>query len=151
MSERPVAGSSGPSRAWRVGDRDRDAAAEALGEHYATGRLDQDEYDARTDRAYAARTDVDLRGLFTDLPPPHGPVLDPVVQDAASRPSDRHNTQHGEQPRPRTRGPHFPWLLLVVGFVVLTHAFWLIWLVPVLLWCGAGAARRRGHGPRTWR
>ena len=42
----------------------------ALGEHFAAGRLDQDEYDTRVQAAYASRTRVDLQGLFGDLPEP---------------------------------------------------------------------------------
>lgn len=148
MTDQPVAGSWGPERAWRVGDRDRDAAVEALGEHYATGRLDKDEYDERSDLAYAARTDVELRRLFTDLPPPHGPVAAPA------QPDQTYQAGAGEWDRRRThrptqrRGPFGPWLLLVVPLVALTHAFWLLWLVPVLLWCAVRSARRHARAPR---
>ncbi len=45
---------------WRISDGDRDAAVQALGEHYATGRLDRAEYDERVDRAWAARTNLEL-------------------------------------------------------------------------------------------
>jgi len=36
---------------WRISDGDRDAAVQALGEHYAIGRLDKAEYDERVDLA----------------------------------------------------------------------------------------------------
>ena len=52
----------------RVGDAERDAAANELREHFATGRLTQDELNERLDRTFAAKTRADLRGLFTDLP-----------------------------------------------------------------------------------
>lgn len=58
-----------PSRL-RVGDSERYTAATALGEHFATGRLDQDEYDTRVRAAYASRTRADLETLFGDLPEP---------------------------------------------------------------------------------
>ena len=49
---------------WRISDGDRDAAVQALGEHYATGRLDKAEYDERVDLAWAARTNLELPPLF---------------------------------------------------------------------------------------
>jgi TM2 domain-containing membrane protein YozV len=52
----------------RIGHAEREAAVRALGEHYAEGRLDHDEYDQRVAAAYAARTAGDLAPLFKDLP-----------------------------------------------------------------------------------
>lgn len=52
----------------RIGNAEREAAVRALGEHYAQGRLDQEEYEERTTAAYAARTSDDLVPLFEDLP-----------------------------------------------------------------------------------
>jgi hypothetical protein len=54
----------------RVGDAERDAAANELREHFASGRLTQDELNERLDRTFAAKTREDLSGLFTDLPSP---------------------------------------------------------------------------------
>lgn len=54
----------------RVGDAERDAAANELREHFASGRLTQDELNERLDQAFAAKTRGDLSGLFTDLPSP---------------------------------------------------------------------------------
>jgi len=53
----------------RVSDAERDAAAGELQEHFATGRLDQEELDERLSRALTAKTRGDLNALFTDLPP----------------------------------------------------------------------------------
>ncbi|WP_165367740.1 DUF1707 SHOCT-like domain-containing protein, partial [Phytoactinopolyspora endophytica] len=58
----------------RVGDAERDTAASALSEHYASGRLTKVEYDERLEAIWAARYDSDLRSLFSDLPGPHGAV-----------------------------------------------------------------------------
>jgi hypothetical protein len=55
----------------RIGDREREDAIEALGEHYAAGRLDLDEYGERTAKVTAARVRADIHALFTDLPEPH--------------------------------------------------------------------------------
>lgn len=54
----------------RVGTAERERAAAALGEHFAAGRLDIDEFDERVGRAYAAKTAGELVVLFTDLPRP---------------------------------------------------------------------------------
>ncbi|MET0694824.1 MAG: DUF1707 domain-containing protein, partial [Propionibacteriaceae bacterium] len=54
----------------RIGDADRDKAAEYLREHLAEGRLDQEEFDDRLTRALTAKTQSDLDPLFTDLPGP---------------------------------------------------------------------------------
>jgi DNA-binding MarR family transcriptional regulator len=52
----------------RVGDADRDAAAAALGEHFAHGRLTLDELDARLDTALTATTHAELCQAARDLP-----------------------------------------------------------------------------------
>jgi Flp pilus assembly protein TadB len=52
----------------RIGNAEREAAADDLGEHFRAGRLDVHEYDERITAAYAARTIEDLQTLFTDLP-----------------------------------------------------------------------------------
>lgn len=57
--------------AMRVGDDERNAAAAALGEHLTAGRIDLNEYGQRSAQAFAAHTEVDLQGLFRDLPAPH--------------------------------------------------------------------------------
>ena len=65
---------------WRVGDAEREAVAGQLREHYAAGRLSIDEFRARLDAAYAARTADQLTRVTADLPaagpgPAAGPVL----------------------------------------------------------------------------
>src|SRR3954470_12827724 len=52
----------------RIGNREREAAVRELGEHFAEGRLDPEEYQERASAAYAARTAGDLAPLFKDLP-----------------------------------------------------------------------------------
>ena len=53
----------------RVSDQDRDQAARELREHYAAGRLDDDELNARLHAVYAARTDRELAATRAELPP----------------------------------------------------------------------------------
>ncbi len=52
----------------RVGDADRDAAAAALGEHFAQGRLTLDELNARLDTTLTAITHGELSQAAWDLP-----------------------------------------------------------------------------------
>jgi hypothetical protein len=52
----------------RVSDQQRDDVAQQLREHFAAGRLTEDELDERVQRAYAARTEDQLRALVADLP-----------------------------------------------------------------------------------
>jgi Domain of unknown function (DUF1707)/Winged helix DNA-binding domain len=52
----------------RAGDADRDAAAAALGEHFAQGRLTLDELDARLDATFTATTHGELSQAAWDQP-----------------------------------------------------------------------------------
>lgn len=54
----------------RASDADRDAVAESLREHAATGRLTMDEFGERLERCYAAQTYGELDVLVADLPGP---------------------------------------------------------------------------------
>ena len=54
----------------RIGDAERDRAAEYLREHLSVGRLTQDEFDERVSAALTARTAAGLEPLFADLPAP---------------------------------------------------------------------------------
>jgi hypothetical protein len=52
----------------RAADADREHMVGILGTAYTEGRLTKDEYDARLDAAWSARTYGDLDQLVTDLP-----------------------------------------------------------------------------------
>ena len=52
----------------RASDADRDAAADRLRQHHTDGRLDQDEFQERLDRCFAAKTVGELAELTRDLP-----------------------------------------------------------------------------------
>jgi hypothetical protein len=52
----------------RVSDEQRDRAAQEIREHYAAGRLTDDELSDRVQAAYTARTEQELRRLLSDLP-----------------------------------------------------------------------------------
>ncbi len=52
----------------RVSDAEREAAAAELREHFASGRLNQEELETRLSAVFAARTRGDLNAIFADLP-----------------------------------------------------------------------------------
>src|ERR1700689_3621315 len=52
----------------RVGDAEREAAAAEVREHFASGRLTQEQRNQRLDPTLAAQTRGDLNAVFTDLP-----------------------------------------------------------------------------------
>jgi hypothetical protein len=69
----------------RIGDREREAAAERLSAHAAAGRLSVDELEQRLELAQRAVYDTDLEQLERDLP------------------------GRERRPAPRTRGTVAPW------------------------------------------
>ncbi len=52
----------------RVSDEQRDRAAQEIREHFAAGRLTEDELSERIQAAYDARTEGELKALTADLP-----------------------------------------------------------------------------------
>ena len=52
----------------RASDADREATADRLRRHHIEGRLDQDEFQARLDSCFAAKTVGELAELTRDLP-----------------------------------------------------------------------------------
>lgn len=64
----PGAGNYQRRGAVRASDAEREAAAQALHEHFATGRLNKEELGERLGAAYGATTHAQLDKLFTDLP-----------------------------------------------------------------------------------
>src|SRR5258708_35685231 len=53
----------------RASDEDRERSAENLREHFAAGRIGEDEAAGRLEAVYAARTLAELEGVVHDLPP----------------------------------------------------------------------------------
>lgn len=72
-------------------DAARDHLAEALGRHYADGRLSTDALDERLSRVYAADTSEEATAVLGDLPPLPAP---------AQR-RKRWRRRHGETQRPQ--------------------------------------------------
>ena len=137
--------SQDPRPGLRISDAEREAAVNALGEHFAAGRLTREEYDERSERAYAARTAAEVAPLFTDLPAPH-----PYAQATprATRPARPATGPTGPWPVPRApvrRGPRVPLLpvlFIVIGLAMLLKAPFLVFLVLGVLWFAK--SRRRG-------
>src|SRR5215467_3088490 len=58
----------GTTSGLRIGDAEREAAAAALREHFAQGRLTLEEFQHRLTAVFAAKTDHDLGAIHADLP-----------------------------------------------------------------------------------
>jgi uncharacterized membrane protein len=99
----------------RVSDAERQEVADRLAEHFASGRLDQAEFDDRVGRAMGAKTRADLGGLFADLPETGAPVVP-------------------EHTRPRRRGRHPILLLAVVIALIVVGTHVLSWMFVPWLW-----------------
>ncbi|MFC5137903.1 DUF1707 domain-containing protein [Actinomycetospora rhizophila] len=129
LPERPArpAGRAG----LRVGDADRGAALDALGDHLAAGRLDVDEFGDRSAAAAVAVYRADLEVLFTDLPAPHPTLPDLPLppaprRDARAAPPVPHPGQHPDRHRDHHRPVHAP----VAGLGI---AILLVMLLPVMV------------------
>jgi hypothetical protein len=143
---------------WRVGDAEREAAAEQLREHYAAGRLTLDEFRSRLDAVYSAVTTGDLRRVTADLPSPG-----PSPAGAAWGPAGIAPPRHVSGPARRRHPGRLAALLIVAGLVtasavalgslphggLLVLAFLLV-VVPMTL-LAALAAALIWIGRRAWR
>ena len=63
----------------RLSDADRDAAVNALRQHYEAGRLSDEEFADRSGKALEARVASEADALFTDLPDPHPSLGSPAA------------------------------------------------------------------------
>jgi hypothetical protein len=132
----------------RIGDRERDDAAEALGDHFAAGRLSREEYDDRLALVFGARTWSDLTPIFGDLPGPK------PGQPAPQRPFTR---EAWVASRRRPHFPLFPVLMILIGAAVLSGSPWVFWLgfggvmlFKKMQWERRYQRNRHFHGSRTW-
>jgi len=83
----------------RIGDREREAVAAELREHYAHGRLTLEEFNQRLDAVFAAKTQRDLSRITADLP--H------VRSGGAPLPSSRRTPRLASGPPATGRGGHW--------------------------------------------
>ena len=135
----------------RVSDAEREAAAAELQEHFASGRLNQDELNERLAAAFAAKTRGDLNAVFTDLPSsgrgwagagaPGGRTSGPGGQFGAGGPFGSDSSSGGQE-----RGN--TWRTPVAGgigrFVLASAAIWVLFAVGILGIFGIGAGRPFG-------
>jgi hypothetical protein len=143
---------------WRVGDAEREVAAEQLREHYAAGRLTIDEFRARLDAAYSATTADGLSRVTADLPAAgHIAIGAPRGATGAAQP------HRGPEPARRRHPGRLAALLVFAGLVtasavalgslphggLLVLAFLLV-VVPMTL-LTALAAALIWIGRRAWR
>ncbi|MGO9196058.1 MAG: DUF1707 domain-containing protein [Acidimicrobiales bacterium] len=61
----------GPGSSVRASDAERSEVIDSLSQHFGEGRLDQEEFDDRLQRAMSAKTRGDLVPLLVDLPTTH--------------------------------------------------------------------------------
>ena len=129
--------------AQRIGDVERERAVAALGEHYAAGRIDRLELEARLDAAYRATTVDQLVDLFGDLPDPRPFRLSRRQRRAA----DRAAARAARRAIPWPRFPVVPVVALLVAIAVLIASEGRLFFLVPMLWFWLGAGRRRWYGP----
>ena len=154
----------------RASDEDRERYAQSLREHFAAGRIGEDELAERLDAVYAARTLAELEAVVHDLP---ALPLSPAARRAelAERRTElrRHLVQQaGGALTPfvictvvwaasGAQSNFWPAFLLIFPVLFLFRNAWLLYgpapdldRVQAELRRGAGrrrGGRRRGHGP----
>jgi len=99
----------------RVSNAERTEVADRLAKHYGDGRLDEEEFNDRLDRAMKAKTQADLHGLFADLPDSPSPVVE--------------EPPHPLVPQRRRRGP-LGRVVFIVLAVLLISAAWHAVTIP---------------------
>lgn len=130
----------------RIGDAERNRMTESLHEHYAQGRITQDELDERLDATLSAKTYADLRPITADLPE----VVEPEpAQPARGRRPDGFRGALA-LPLAFVAVPLGLLVTVVALMVVLRAAFFLLpilmiaWLVMAMM--GFGRRRAWHHG-----
>src|SRR5436305_13638024 len=113
------------ARQIRASDDDREQAARALREHYAAGRLTEEELAERVDRVYRATTTEELEHLRRDLPSP------PASPGAGRAELRRRQGELRAQLLQHAGGAMAPFLIctLVWAATGANGAFWPVWLL----------------------
>jgi hypothetical protein len=109
----------------RIADADRERAIALLSKHAGDGRLTLEEFESRVEDVYAAKTNADLRPVFSGLPSDEAPLR--------RRPSQaRPHAAVGEILRPLAVLALFVVAAVAFGAWVLFIGLWFV--VPRLLW-----------------
>ena len=142
----------------RVGNTEREAAIEALNQHWQAGRLDPAEHERRTTAAYAAVTKGDLDALFADLPggdPATRTTPAPLQGEVVSSPSQPGDiapqSGTGLVPAESWVAQHRDALMGITPFVALGLFFATRWWVWFLLIPAAGVILYSGNDGRNRR
>ena len=146
----------------RIGDAERDRAADYLREHMSVGRLSQEEFDERVTAALQARTAADLEPLFGDLPAPR-PGQDVAVAGSAPWPTYQPPASSVTPPAalamPSSSSANLwsmiagiSWVVWVVpNFVFGWHLWWLVF-IPIVLSSIAGQQKEElKRREKLWR
>lgn len=123
----------------RVSDAEREAAAAELQEHFASGRLDQDELDERLTAAFAAKTRGDLSALFADLPSSGRDWSD--APGGVGRSFTGHGESRPDRPQP---GWHYERRRVGAAFAAVASMMAVLTIFGVLSVFGIGGARPIG-------
>jgi hypothetical protein len=128
----------------RVSDQERDRAAQELREHFAAGRITEDELNERVQAVYTARTQQQLKSLLSDLPSlPASPQQ--VKAELAQRRSQLQRRLLQE-----AGGAATPFVICVVIWVAsgAQGGFWPIWVaIPLILMLVRNGWRLYGPSP----
>ncbi len=128
----------------RVSDQEREHAVQQLRDHFAAGRLTEDELNERVQAAYEARTQQQLRDILTDLP-----VLPATTQQLKAELAER---RHHLQRRllQEAGGAAAPFLICTIIWVAAgaSGGFWPIFLaIPLILLLVRNGWRLYGPSP----
>jgi hypothetical protein len=118
---------------FRIGDAERNRAAEMLSEHMAEGRLTQPEFEERLDVALKAKTAGELEPLFRDLPGPNPNLPAPV---AKTPPEQSRHHAHDLMAKARAK-PEVAPLVDQKWIVALTVAVGVAWTSTALIYFAA--------------
>lgn len=103
----------------RASDLDREIIHRVLGEAFADGRLDREEYDERSTSALGARTLGELPPIVSDLVPERAPSVEASAGLVSATPRDIQWRAHQEWENSRRHA--------VLGFIGPTLICWAVW------------------------
>jgi hypothetical protein len=113
----------------RVSDDERERVAREIREHYAAGRLDDDELNERVEAAYAARTQSELNTLRADLP-----AL-PATRTEQRADVARRRRELERRLLQQSGGALVPFVICTAiwAFAGASGSFWPIWILLIAL------------------
>lgn len=113
----------------RISDQERDQAATQLREHFAAGRISEDELNQRVQAVYSARTQQQLRAELSDLPALPATPQETKAELAARR-------RHLQRRMIQESGGGLALFVLCVGIWASDGAsgqFWPIWVALIVI------------------